>query len=344
MSVRPRALDVVIARGGSSRGVMLRLDDLPPPGPARDELTLRLVGSPPTEGLGGGSPVTNKVVAVGVGPSGADLEYVVGNVSSDATTVDWSGTCGNMTSAVVPFGYAAGLLTGEPSGAWRLRNLATNGLIEVGVLDVAALETPGAEVRLTTEFLDPGGAVLGRMLPTGRVRDVIEVDDLACEATLVDVTHPYLLLRHGEVVGERRLSDPATLARIERVRGTVCVRLGLCADPMSACTLSPAVPRVVLVHPREAPTPSELRILAVSLGEPVHTVPVTAGLALAAASRIHGTLVHDPLLDVCGAAEVGVVGPTGRLTARSEVAADGTLVSVGLGRTARLLAQGRAWV
>jgi len=334
-------IDAALMRGGTSRGVVLFLDDLAPAGERRDRQACALIGATTVDGLGGGSPVTNKVVLVATATSaGADLDYIVGNVSPDHASVDWSGTCGNMTSAVLPYAGIVGMLSRAPdAGPFMLRNLATGGLVEVEVLGgCTAWPTDGVEVRLTTAFLDPGGAVLGRTLPTGRPRDVVEVDGELFDFTLVDVTHPYLFLYRDQVVGERDLEAASTEARIERIRGTVCVALGRCAEPREAAAVSPAVPRVILLD-RESSEGADVTVHAVSMGRAIGSIPVTSALAIAAALRIDGTVLgesHRP-----GPPEVRVGGPTGSITVEAVVDDTGRVLRAAVERTTRLLMRGQ---
>lgn len=325
---------VAIMRGGTSRGVVLNLQVAPEPGPHRDELALKLIGRTPVEGLGGGSPVTNKVVLVGTSSSDSvDLDYIVGNVSSEGTTVDWSGTCGNMTSAVLPFACVTGM-SARSRGSFRLRNLATDGLVDVTVADDSPAATEeGAEVRLSTSFLNPAGLVLGQALPTGRPRDVIEVGGESFDFTLLDVTHPYLFLSYEQVIGHRALEEATTRARVESIRGHVCVQLGLCAHPADAASSLAAVPRVVLVHERPG-SEASVQITAVSMGRFITSVPVTAALSLAAARLMRGTIVAG------AGADLVVAGPTGSLRASADVDPTGHVHSVSVERTARMLLRG----
>lgn len=320
-----RPVDLTLVRGGTSRGPVLRLDAAPPPGPERDRFARAVVlGSGAlADGLGGGTATTAKIVLVGPGDDG--LDYLVGNLDPTSDVVDWSGTCGNMTAAVVPSAVADGLL---PPGTARvrLRNLATNGRVDVSVADPAALDRPGDEVRLTTTYRDPGGAVLGAVLPTGSARDVLDVDGERVDATIVDVTHPYLLVPQAQAEG-----------RLEKVRSAACLRLGLVDDPADAARLSAAVPRLLLLYPEAGA--ADLRITAVSMGQPIDTVPVTAAMALAAAARIAGTLVEG----LGSERGLRVASPSATLDAHAEV--DGAaVVSAAVDRTARILLRGRAWV
>ncbi|KPM51966.1 hypothetical protein ACG83_30795 [Frankia sp. R43] len=323
---------------------MLDLQVAPGAGPQRDQLARALIGRNAVDGLGGGTPVTNKVVLVGAGSvPGAELDFIVGNVSGDGGTVDWSGTCGNMTSAVVPFAAVTGLLDlSRRRGPIRLRNLATDGLVDVALPGGGLkLGEVGTEIKLTTSFLDPGGLVLGSTLPTGRARDTVEVDNETFDFSLIDVTHPYLFLFHAQVIGDRSLDAPATAARVESIRGAVCVRLGLCAHRDEAAASFAAVPRVVLLHP-EPESSVNPRIIAVSMGQFIASVPVTAALSLAAARMMHGTIVGGGPLG--GSDEAVVHGLSGSVTAAADVDHDGRVRSVSVERTARVLMRGHITV
>jgi 2-methylaconitate cis-trans-isomerase PrpF len=339
-----RPVEVAIMRGGTSRGPTLSLGVAPPAGAGRDIFARSLIGDGPTDGLGGGSPTTSKIVLVGGSGDGeAHLDYIVGNLTPSGGPVDWSGTCGNMTAAVVPYAAMTGLLDRrEGDGSFRLRNLATDGLVDVTVADPASLGVVGAEVHLTTAYLDPGGAVLGNTFPTGNPRDVITVDGEEFDCTLIDVTHPYLLLDHDAVVRDGDVAEEAVAERIERIRGSACVMLGLCDDPVEAAEVCAAIPRVVLVHADPGPG-ADVRITAVSMGESISTVPVTAAMSLAAARRIAGTLVS-----AAGAADLGtpvrIAAPAATLHAGATVDAAGDVMSAWVHRTARCLMRGIAWV
>lgn len=332
-------------RGGTSRGPVLRAEDAPEAGAERDSFALSLVGRSMVDGLGGGTPTTSKVVLVQPGRTpGVDFEYIVGNLAPEAGTVDWSGTCGNMTAAVVPYAAGSGLLPDDHIGGnrFRLRNLATDGLVDVTVADPASL-LAGEEVRLTTSYLSPGGAVLRTTLPSGRAQDVIGVEGKQIAFTLIDVTHPYLFIRYEQVVGRsERVSDRATLDRVERIRAAVCVELGLVRDAASAAQLSASVPRVVLIH-QALPAGADLYVTAVSMGHAIASVPVTAAMSLAAAARIPGTLVAE-MAGAGSAAGLCIAGPKGTIRAQAVVDGSGVVTSASADRTARRLLEGTAWV
>jgi 2-methylaconitate cis-trans-isomerase PrpF len=322
--------------------LVLDLAAAPAAGTGRDRFARRLVGKTPVDGLGGGTPITNKVVLVGSSTDGeTDVEYIVGNVAADASVVDWSGTCGNMTAAVVPFAAMAGMLPRKPDDArFTLRNLATRRTVNVSVDNPESLGSVGTEVRLTTEYVSPGGSVLGSTLPTGKPRQTIAVDDHEFDGTIIDVTHPYLLLRRDQILDGRVAIDDRAANQLERIRGEVCVMLGLCGDAASAREVSPAIPRLVLIHP-EAAAGVDVRITAISMGHPIPTVPVTAAMSIAAACRLNGTVV-GALPPTDSDRGVYIAGPSTKIRAWADVDETNSVRSTSVGRTARCLMRGTA--
>lgn len=342
-----RPVNVALMRGGTSRGPVLLADSLPSEQRARDAAVLRLVGGEQvqTDGLGGGNPTTSKVVVVkplSDDSGGLMLDYSVGNIFVGRNVVDWSGTCGNMTATVPLYALEEGLIPARSDAPFRLRNASTGGLVETSVAGTG-LHERGREAVVTTSYLDPSGAVLGSLLPTGAGTDRIQIGPSAFRASLVDVTHPYLFLLYDEVVGNGDIQDAATLELIERLRGEMCVRLGLASTPVNAAQSSPAVPRVVLVHERTGDGDC-LYISAVSMGQPIVTVPVTAAMCLAAACRVPSTLVAQKSPNHAREGELTVVSSGARLSARAVTDSGGRIASVSVDRTARTIMHGTAWI
>lgn len=334
-------------RGGTSRGPVLLADALPQEQAARDAAVVRLVGGErvQTDGLGGGSPTTSKVVVVNPvadDSGGLLLDYSVGNIVVGLDAVDWRGTCGNMTATVPLYALEEHIVPAPGDAPLRLRNTSTGGLIETLVAG-AGVHERGREAVVTTSYLDPSGAVLGALLPTGAGMDRIGLGASTYRASLVDVTHPYLFLLHDEVVGRGDVRNPDTLALIERLRGEMCVRLGLAASPDEAMRSSPAVPRVVLVHRGESGDDG-LKISAVSMGQPIATVPVTAAMCLAAACRIPSTLPARESAHRPHEGKLTVISPGARLSASAAIDGDGHVASVSVDRTVRTIMRGTAWI
>jgi hypothetical protein len=193
-------------RGGTSKGVFVREGDLPPAGRGRDGLLLRLMGSPDPmqlDGLGGSHSSTSKVVAVS--PSDrqdTDVEYLFAQVGVDQAHVDYRGNCGNLTTAVGPYAIDEGLVRASGPGT-RVRMLNRNtGSRIIAHVPVAGgraatsgncvvAGVPGSGAPVITEYLDPGGAVLGALLPTGSPLDVVRAPRSGpVEVSLVDVAGP----------------------------------------------------------------------------------------------------------------------------------------------------------
>ncbi|GGE67682.1 2-methylaconitate cis-trans isomerase PrpF [Massilia psychrophila] len=251
-------------RGGTSKGVFFRLQDLPAnaqvAGPARDALLLRVIGSPDPygkqiDGMGGATSSTSKAVIVAASRRpGHDVDYLFGQVSIDSGFVDWSGNCGNLSAAVGPFAINSGMV--DPAriphdGVVTVRiwqaNIGktivahvpvTSGAVqETGDFELDGVTFPAAEVRL--EFLDPaaeeeGGG--GAMFPTGQLVDQLDVPGVGSfKATMINAGIPTIFV-NAEDIGYlgTELQDaingaPAALARLEAIRAHGALRMGLIA-------------------------------------------------------------------------------------------------------------------
>jgi 2-methylaconitate cis-trans-isomerase PrpF len=342
-----RAIESVVMRGGTSRGPVLLDSSLLGDKKERDRLVVRLIGGDAyqTDGLGGGSPTTSKVVIVKPAPAGQDhidFDYAVGNIVVGRDSVDWSGTCGNMTATVPVFALEEGLVSPSAAGNLRLRNLSTNGLIETFIRDPSG-HIRGEEAIVRTAYLNPAGSVFKSILPTTVAREKLLVDGRPYEASIVDVTHPYLFLRYDDVVGDRDANDPVVASLIERIRGAACVRLGVAESLDEAMATSPAVPRIVLLR-SVGNDKTGLHIVAVSMGKIVATVPVTAAMCLAAARHIKNTLVSESADELPFHNELQVVAPMARLAAMAEISSDGSIISTAVDRRVRSIMRGTAWV
>jgi probable AcnD-accessory protein PrpF len=250
-------------RGGTSKGVFFRLEDLPErarvPGPARDALLLRVIGSPDPygkqiDGMGGATSSTSKtVILCRSARPGHDVDYTFGQVSIDKAFVDWSGNCGNLSAAVGPFAIANGLIdaTRIPrNGVATVRiwqsNIGKTIVAHVPITDGAVQETgdfeldgvtfPAAEVQL--EFLDPadegdgdGGSA---MFPTGNLVDDLEVPGVGTlKATMINAGIPTIFVT-AEAIGytgtelqDAINGDAKALARFETIRAHGAIRMGL---------------------------------------------------------------------------------------------------------------------
>ncbi|GAB3102698.1 2-methylaconitate cis-trans isomerase PrpF [Lysobacter terrae] len=322
-------------RGGTSKGVFFRLEDLPAaaqvPGKVRDALLMRVIGSPDpyakhTDGMGGATSSTSKCVIISKSPvPDHDVDYLYGQISIDTAFVDWSGNCGNLSSAVGPFAIANGLI--DPAKVphngiaivriWQA-NIGKTIVAHVPITDGQVQETgdfeldgvtfPAAEIAL--EFLDPSdeGEGGGAMFPTGNLVDDLEVPGVGTfKATLINAGIPTIFLNAADLgyTGTELQSaindDKAALARFETIRAHGAVRMGLIADVEQAATRQ-HTPKVAFVAPAQDYTASsgkriaagdiDLHVRALSMGKLHHAMMGTAAVAIATAASIPGTLVN----------------------------------------------------
>ncbi|THF58656.1 2-methylaconitate cis-trans isomerase PrpF [Pseudothauera rhizosphaerae] len=271
-------------RGGTSKGVFFRLQDLPPaaqvPGAARDRLLLRVIGSPDPygkqiDGMGGATSSTSKTVILSKSERpDHDVDYLFGQVSIDRPFVDWSGNCGNLSAAVGPFAIANGLVDAARvprDGIATVRiwqaNIGKTIVAHVPVTDGAMQETgdfeldgvtfPSAEIQL--EFLDPAdegeGEGSGAMFPTGRLVDDLEVPGVGTlKATLINAGIPTIFINAADIgytgteLQDAINGDAAALDRFEAIRAFGAVRMGLIRDVAEAAGRQ-HTPKVAFVAP-----------------------------------------------------------------------------------------------
>ena len=321
-------------RGGTSKGVFLRLQDLPEraraPGPARDALLQRVIGSPDPygkqiDGMGGATSSTSKTVIVSRSErAGHDVDYLFGQVGIETDFVDWSGNCGNLSAAVGPFAIAAGLVdaaTLPRDGLATVRiwqeNIGKTIVAHVPIVDGQVQETgdfeldgvtfAAAEVQL--EFLDPAddGEEGGAMFPTGQVVDTLDVPGVGSfQATLINAGIPTIFLDAaalgytGTEFQDAINGDAAALAKFEKIRAHGAVKMGLIAHVDEAAKRQ-HTPKVAFVAPPKdylassgkavAAGDVDLLVRAMSMGKLHHAMMGTAAVAIGTAAAIPGTLV-----------------------------------------------------
>lgn len=322
-------------RGGTSKGVFFRLQDLPEacqvPGEARDRLFMRVIGSPDPyaahiDGMGGATSSTSKCVILSKSSQpGHDVDYLYGQVSIDKAFVDWSGNCGNLSTAAGAFAIHAGLV--DPSripanGTCVVRiwqaNIQKTIIAHVPVTDGQVQETgdfeldgvtfPAAEIVL--EFLDPSddGEEGGSMFPTGNLVDELDVPGVGTlKATLITAGIPTVFVNAEDIgytgteLREAINGDPEALARFEKIRVAGALRMGLIKSPEEALTRQ-HTPKVAFVAPpRDYQASSgktvktseiDLLVRALSMGKLHHAMMGTAAVAIGTAAAIPGTLVN----------------------------------------------------
>jgi len=375
-------------RGGTSKGVFFRLEDMPKatqvPGAARDALLLRVIGSPDpygkqTDGMGAATSSTSKTVILSKSTRpDHDIDYLFGQVSIDKPFVDWSGNCGNLTSAVGPFGISNGLV--DPAripqnGIATIRiwqaNIGktiiahvpiTNGAVqETGDFELDGVTFPAAEVQL--EFMDPaadeddGG---GAMFPTGNLVDDLEVPGVGTfKATMINAGIPTIFVNAADIgytgteLQDDINSDPKALAMFETIRAYGAVRMGLIQHIDEAATRqhTPKVafvakPADYIASSGKAISAKDTNVLvrAMSMGKLHHAMMGTAAVAIGTAAAIPGTLVN--LAAGGGDLEAVRFGhPSGTLRVGAQakqVNGEWTVTKAIMSRSARVLMEG--WV
>lgn len=371
-----RSIPAVYMRGGTSKGVFLDEAVLPPPGPERDALLLEIMGSPDPmqiDGMGGTVSSTSKVMAVSLSErEDADIDYLFAQVAIDDPVISYRGNCGNLTSAIGAYAIDEGLIPAvEPVTTFVLYNKNTDIRIRthIPVVDgraavdgdhtIAGVPRPGA--KIINEYLDPAGAVFGKLLPTGNVRDVVSTPEGDYEVSIVDAANPLVFIRAGDVglEGGELPADvnarPDVLKRVEAIRGAVAVQLGLCERPEDAVTASPVIPIPSLVsapadyrtvHGKELKASEvDLRARAFSLQRMHHAYPGTALICTSAAASIPGTIANEVAVNTGDQVRIG--HPKGAAVGITKLDMDGDLPhveSVSITRTARRLMKGELFV
>ena len=319
-------------RGGTSKGVFFSLNDLPEaarvPGPARDALLLRVIGSPDpygkhTDGMGGATSSTSKTVILSKSSQpDHDVDYRCGQVSIDKPFVDWSGNCGNLSAAVGPFAISNGLIDADriPKDGivtvriWQV-NIGktivaqvpiTNGEVqETGDFELDGVTFPAAEVEI--EFMDPADGE-GSIFPTGNLVDDLEVPGLGTlKATMINSGIPTIFV-NADAIGYRGTElqgdineDKTALERFETIRAYGAVKMGL-IDNIAEAADRQHTPKVAFVSPPADYVASsgkpvqadgiDLLVRAMSMGKLHHAMMGTAAVAIGTAAAIPGTLVN----------------------------------------------------
>jgi hypothetical protein len=374
-------------RGGTSKGVFFRLQDLPEraqvPGEARDRLFMRVIGSPDPyaahiDGMGGATSSTSKCVILSKSSRpDHDVDYLYGQVSIDKAFVDWSGNCGNLSTAAGAFAIHAGLV--DPAripqdGSCVVRiwqaNIGKTIIAHVPVSEGRVQETgdfeldgvtfPSAEIVL--EFIDPSedGEGGGSMFPTGNLVDDLEVPGVGVfKATMITAGIPTVFVNAGEIgytgteLREAINTDPKQLERFEKIRVAGALRMGLIKAPEEALKRQHTPKIAFVAKPKDYQASSgktikasdiDLLVRALSMGKLHHAMMGTAAVAIGTAAAIPGTLVNL----AAGGGERTAVRfghPSGTLRVGAEakqVNGEWTVTKAIMSRSARVLMEG--WV
>jgi len=369
-----------IVRGGTSKGVFIRQNELPADPVLRDKVILAIYGSPDIrqiDGLGGADVLTSKLAIIGP-PSraDADVDYTFAQVSFESAFVDYGGNCGNISAGVGPYAIDEGLVAAvEPITTVRI-HLTNSGQMltaQVPVKDGKAEVcgdysidgVPGSGAKITMDWSDVTGTVSqGKLLPTGKTKDEIEVDGRVYQVSLVDAGNPLVFIRAldlglkgTEPVVEIE-NNQALMVLIEKIRGRAAVMFGLVDDPAKAARVTPYSPFFAIVSPPADYT--GLGGVEVKAGDidlvsrlsfmlKMHkTYPITGTVCTGAAARIPGTVVWDMLRDKNSDNPEIRIGHPGGIVKVEAIAEDQDgrikLKKIGVCRTARKIMDGLVYV
>ncbi|MBN3560645.1 2-methylaconitate cis-trans isomerase PrpF [Aliamphritea spongicola] len=371
-------------RGGTSKGVFFSLEELPEvaqvPGPARDALLQRVIGSPDpygkqTDGMGGATSSTSKTVILAKSNQpNHDVDYLFGQVAIDKPFVDWSGNCGNLSAAVGAFAISKGLVDASrvPENGvavvriWQANiqktiiahvPMTAGEVQETGDFELDGVTFPAAEVQV--EFMSPADGE-GAMFPTGNLVDELVVPGVGnLSATMINAGIPTIFVNAEEIgytgseLQDDINNDEAALAKFEAIRAHGAVRMGLISD-ISEAAGRQHTPKVAFVAPPSDYVSSsgksitageiDLQVRALSMGKLHHAMMGTAAVAIGTAAAIPGTLVNL----AAGGGERSAVRfghPSGTLRVGAEAACENgewTATKAVMSRSARLLMEG--WV
>ena len=370
-------IPAVLMRGGTSKGLFFHANHLPADPRIRDAMLLAAYGSPDPnrrqiDGVGGAVSTTSKVAIIS--PSASpdyDVVYNFGQVSIDRPLVDFKGNCGNISSAVGPFAVDEGLIAAtEPVTRVRIHQINTDKLIiaevpvkdgrfdEAGDYEIAGV--PGSGSKIILRFSDPGGALTGKLFPTGNIKDNLDVPGMGnVELTIIDAANPVIFVQAAELdlegtEIEKIDTDETIKAQLERIRCTVAVEIGLAETIEAATQRSQAVPKIACVSaPKSYQTLSgnavdvaEIDLVArmMSMGTLHKSFAVSGAVAIAGAARISGTVVHDLMLPEASQKEIMRLGHPGGIievgAVVEEIKGNFNYKEALLARTARRLMEG----
>jgi 2-methylaconitate cis-trans-isomerase PrpF len=376
-----RAIRATILRGGSSKGVYLLENELPLDPSQREQVILAIFGSPDKrqiDGLGGAEPLTSKVAIVG--PSirdGVDVDYTFGQVAFDQAKVYTHSICGNISSGVGPFAVDQGLVKAvEPITTVRIYNTNTKKILTAQVPvkegkaavegDYAIAGVPGTGAKVTLDFSDTVGALTGKLLPTGNLKDTIELDENEkLTISIVDAATCQVFVR-AEDVGlkgtespEEIDSQPDILRKFEAIRCMAATMAGLAPSPVAAAVDSKNTPHIVFFSEakdyinyltQEKITVGEIDLVArMMFMQIMHKAYAgTGSLCTSVAASIPGTNINEAIKRDAVANQLVRIGhPLGIIPVEVELGHDGNeyiLKKAAIGRTARRIMDGYVYV
>ena len=379
LEAETRAIPCSILRGGTSKGVFFNASDLPSDRNKIAKILSNVMGSPDARqvnGLGGATPQTSKVAIISKSEHPeADVDYLFAQVDITSELVDWGGNCGNISSAVGPYAINAGYVPANSDGSIttvRIHNVNTGKIIDAqvpvagaraaikGDTYIAGVPTPGARIDL--DFKSPVGAVTGKMLPTGNLKDTVTLKDgRQFEISVVDAANPTVFVKasslgmSGVELPDFIEASTEIMTTVEQIRSEVAVWMGLTKSADLAASETPGLPKIGIMSAATTYKTSagkeikkddvDLVVRMFSIRSPHKACQITAGICTGVASLLPGTVVSD-LMELkaspSGLTEVRLGHPSGVMqTVVHHLEANPEKVSkVAVVRTARAIMDG----
>ena len=374
------SLRCVIMRAGTSKGIFIMKNELPNDPKNRDAVIRAIFGSPDIrqiDGLGGADVLTSKLAIIS--PSSrddTDLDYTFAQVSFDSDIIDYRSNCGNISAGVGPFAVDQGLVNVvAPITTVRIHQTNTGKIIvaKVSIKDgKAAVEgdfhidgVPGTGAKISLDFSDMIGSITGKLLPTGNVKDVINIKNVGkYTVSIVDVAIPVVFIKADEL-GMKGIETPEEIEEnkglmnlIEQIRGRIAAKIGLVDRWDLAASNSPYSPFFAIVSPaQDYTTYNGLEVKASDIDivsrllfmlRMHKTYPGTGTVCTGVAARIPGTIVREVLKeDAKNRLQVNIGHPAGIIPVESEIRKEGGSIELKKAvfyRTARIIMEGRVFV
>jgi 2-methylaconitate cis-trans-isomerase PrpF len=375
-----RRVRCAIMRGGTSKGIFLLENDLPQDKKLRDEIILKIFGSPDVrqiDGLGGADPLTSKLAIIG--PSShpdADVDYTFGQVSVDAPAIGYNGNCGNISAAVGPFAIEQGLVrAGEKITVVRIHNTNTNRIIiadipmaegEVAVDGDCKVDgVPGTGAKIMLDYSGTVGSVTGKLLPTGKPTDIVDIPEFGkLRVSIVDAGNPIVFVRakdlnlSGTETPANIDGDPGLLNLLETIRAVAGVKIGMAENVEELKKKSPGLPMLAFVGPAHEYTDftsgslvsaddvdfvSRLMFMQI-----MHkTYAGTAAVCTACAAKIPGSVVYEMIKKPEEKNQIRIGHPSGVIEVEVGAKYDNVQTEItraAISRTARRIMDGYVYV
>jgi 2-methylaconitate cis-trans-isomerase PrpF len=369
----------VLMRGGTSKALFFHESDIPPPGPARDRMLKRAMGTPDVlqiDGMGGSKLVTSKIAIIKKSQrADADVDYTFAQVDVERDLIGYDANCGNISSAVAPFSIDEALVdVTEPMTTVRIHNTNTGTILVSKVQvkngkarvsgDCAIAGVPGTGSEILMDYTDTIGAKTGKLLPTGLRVDMIDLEDgRRIEVSIVDAATPCVFIAahslglSGSELPPDISADRALIETIGEIQSKAGERIGLYQNwkdvhlpglPL-AVMVAPAADYVDTNHELVKSFECDLRARLVFLGKCHDSMAGTGSMCTAAASRVPGTLVNDAVGKQAAADTLRIGHPLGVMTVKvlarqGEAPTVTRFDALGMQRTARRLMSGMVYV